>query len=487
MYACSGPESLTILAAAACLRHDIIRVRPTGRLSFPSGRRPPNDVICLLVEGAVAREFPIMRPELRTLIERMHPRFSPPKQCLTINGLRIACVLRHQATDWPPINNSTIATIAHYGDAGVAEFVFASRLDETLCWLQGDPHIVQCVVSLGLIGLYEHWCRQLPDVCLMNAIRAAMCFGNIAILERCVAEIASRRDGAVAIRGAIESACSGGQVVALEWWRDASERGVVVFHMSAHVVAAASDAGSVIVLEWLRQWCNAHGRIIPYHVAIPRGAIVGARVPVLDWWLDSGLLMTPSPCLVWDTLYRLSEPRLSALFGWYVRWGKRYGRELMLNLVVAYQHNQPKIADLWLANRHDIADSPRIPNVLAYASRIGDVAMLEWWHVACSEHNIPFHFDPRVCTDAAAAGHTDVLQWWVNLCAVRRRTVDWQHAILHGAALHCQIGVLNWWHRAMKNGNRLLRVRPGAIREFAAQQRYLMLPVRHWLAEMYPD
>ena len=492
---CSGPESLTILAAAACLRHSVVRVHTTGRVSIPSGQRPPNEVICLLVEGAVAREFPTMHPELCALIVRMHPRFSPPTRCLTINGLRVAAALRHQIAaaqrhqigDWPPVDGASILAIARHGDTSVARYAYASRLDETAAWLQRyqpdgwmecSQQTIGAVVSLGLLEVFARWGRWVYVTCLQDAVVSAMGQGELAILDCCMNVLAARCGTPLDIPNATVSACSRGQIAALEWWQSASERGVVVFGVSADHLGAAS---STAVLEWLRKWCHARGRPLPYSNGVIISYVQSVDMPILDWWLESGQLTDVPYEYIWRILYWLCESKLPDLFGWYVRWGKRYRRKLMLNLVRAYQHNQPKIADLWLANRRDIADGPRIPSVLAYASRIGDVAMLEWWRVACSEHDIPFRFDRRVCTDAAAAGHTHVLQWWVDMYAVCRWTVDWQHAILHGAILHGQVGVLNWWHRAVKNGNRLLHVQPAVIYGFIREQKNLTLPVRHWL------
>lgn len=206
-----------------------------------------------------------------------------------------------------------------------------------------------------------------------------------------------------------------GRVEILEWWHTSPS--FLTKKYTAEALDGASRQGYLNVLEW---WQRS-GLSLHYTEAALEQASGQGHVEVLEWWKQMGV----SPDQVEE---EGASPSLV------LKPGK--------SICYATQAGHAAAVRWWLASGIAFQHEDVVPKL---ASTYGHVSVLRTWHDAKGSK---MTFDNQVLVGATKMGHVAVLEWWKRSgLRVEYKTCDVEEALEDGVEGRKGDEVRRWWAR----------------------------------------
>ncbi|KAI8800183.1 hypothetical protein BJ742DRAFT_860228 [Cladochytrium replicatum] len=184
----------------------------------------------------------------------------------------------------------------------------------------------------------------------------------------------------------------------------------------------ASQNGHVDVLQW---WKDS-GLELKYDYGAMTNASVYGQIDVLQWWKDSGL-----PNEYQDRILNVASKLGNVDV---LEWWKNSGLKLVWDTSAVLELGHLEVLEWWNASGLDLKYDA---NAMNSVSANGRVDVLQWW----KDSGLEPKYDEAALDNASAKNHIAVLQWWKDSCL----EIKWTESAMDTASIKGHIETLEWW------------------------------------------
>jgi len=200
----------------------------------------------------------------------------------------------------------------------------------------------------------------------------------------------------------------------LQWWKDCPA--VIQKVYNAQAIDGASRQGFIEVLQW---WLES-GLLLDYTDRALENASSRGLVEVLEWWRTNSLKLAGTdrelPLKVGKSIWLAAQCGRPQSIAWWERSGIAYGHEERV-ATVASQGGHVEVLDLWysLKGSKMIFDN----QVLVGPTKHGYAKVLEWWKEASRKWGLRVEYKTCDIEEAmedavGGGGEGEVREWWAR-------------------------------------------------------------------------